>query len=58
MASYYKKRLSASSFYFKRIINEFPENQFTNKSYLMLSVIDLKILIIGLKNYWIKKPGN
>ena len=43
MSSFYQNKISASKYYFERIYNEYNEDDFFNKSIIMLSKLHLKM---------------
>ena len=53
MSSFYQNKISASKYYFERIFNEYNENDFFNKSIIMLSKLNLKMGDLDKFNFYI-----
>ena len=43
MSSYYKNRITASNYYFPKLLEQFPNTDYFNKTNIWLAYIDLKI---------------
>ena len=43
MSSYFKNRITAASFYFNKILNDYPNTKYYNKVNIQMGLLDLKV---------------